>query len=159
MPIIEVYLPESALDDGRREALHERISRAALEGEGLSWESDLARSLTWVLIQEMPRGTFSTGGQRLGDADRPRVLVRVTVAVGAATDDSRAAIAAGINHALVATLGEEFSDPRKSMCVIEEQPVAGGANIVSYPDLRRILADLSAQPAPDGGGQGQRRTA
>ncbi len=84
MPVIEMYVPAGAVDDKQKRELHERVSREVLEAEGASYESELARSITWMLIHEVPEGTWSVGSTVISAGDEPFVMTRVSVPHGAA---------------------------------------------------------------------------
>ena len=139
MPVIEMYVTAGVLDDEAKRAVHERVSRRVLEAEGGSYESDMARAITWVLIHEMPEGTWSVGSEVLAPPDEHRILTRVTVPHGAAKDGQRERIAAGVNEEIVVALGDDFVDPLKSFCIIQEGDFAGGSTLVDYAQLVQML--------------------
>src|SRR5919199_1834612 len=109
MPLIEMYVPKGALNDETRRMLHDRVSRQVLEAEGATYdESPLAQAITWMLINEMPEGSWSVGGQVLSASHGPRVLTRVNVPHGSLDDERRADIATRVNREVVNALGEDF---------------------------------------------------
>jgi phenylpyruvate tautomerase PptA (4-oxalocrotonate tautomerase family) len=140
MPFIEMYVTEGALDEQGKRTLHERVSRQVLEAEGATYdESELAQAITWMLIHEMPAGSWSVGSEVRTAQDEPRVVTRVAVPHGALNDRKRRDIVARVNAEVVSVLGEEFTDPTKSFCLIEENLFSGGGQIVTFPQLVELL--------------------
>jgi 4-oxalocrotonate tautomerase family enzyme len=136
MPFIEMYIPEGVVDEQTKRTLHERVSRQVLEAEGATYdESELARAITWMLIHEMPAGSWSVGSEVLTADDVPRIVTRVAVPNGSLNEQKRRDIVARVNEEVVDALGEEFTDPTKSFCLIEENTFSGGGRVVSFPEL------------------------
>jgi 4-oxalocrotonate tautomerase family enzyme len=141
MPFIEMYVTEGALDEQAKRTLHERVSRQVLEAEGIASydESDLAKAITWMLIHEMPAGSWSVGGEVLGAEDEPRIVTRVAVPHGALNDKKRRDIVARVNAEIVSALGDVFTAPTKCFCLIEENQFSGGGRLVTFEDLVKLL--------------------
>jgi phenylpyruvate tautomerase PptA (4-oxalocrotonate tautomerase family) len=136
MPFIEMYVPEGTLDEQTRRTLHERVGRQVLEAEGATYdESELAKAITWLLIHEVPAGSWSVGSEPLTPEDGARVLTRVSVPHGSLDDEKRREIVARVNAEVVAALGEEFTDPTRSFCLIAENDFSGGGHLVSFEQL------------------------
>jgi phenylpyruvate tautomerase PptA (4-oxalocrotonate tautomerase family) len=136
MPFIEMYVPEGTLDEQTKRTLHQRVSRQVLEAEGATYdESDLARAITWMVIHDVPVGSWSTGSEVLTADDVPRILTRVAVPQGALDDEKRRDIVARVNAEIVRALGDEFTDPTKSFCLIEENTFSGGGHVVTFDQL------------------------
>ncbi len=90
MPLIEMYVPAGTLSETTRRALHERVSRQVMEAEGATYgESPRAQAITWMLIHEMPAGSWSIGSEILTGDEGPRVLTRVNVPHGSLNDERR----------------------------------------------------------------------
>jgi phenylpyruvate tautomerase PptA (4-oxalocrotonate tautomerase family) len=135
-----MYVPEGILDDETKQTLHNNVSRQVLEAEGATYdESPLAQAITWMLIHEVPEGSWSVGSQVQSTADGPRVLTRVSVPHGSLNDERRADIAMRVNREVVNALGDQFTDPTKSFCLISEQTFSGGGMVVSFADLIQWL--------------------
>jgi phenylpyruvate tautomerase PptA (4-oxalocrotonate tautomerase family) len=150
MPFIEMYVTEGALDDDAKRTLHDRVSRQVLEAEGASYDdSELAQAITWMLIHEIPTGNWSVGSEVRGVDDEPRILTRVVVPHGALTDKKRRDIVARVNAEVVNVLGEEFTNPIKSFCLIDESLFSGGGQIVTFEQLVELL-DLPQMVDSDG---------
>jgi phenylpyruvate tautomerase PptA (4-oxalocrotonate tautomerase family) len=140
MPFIEMYVPEGVLDEQTKRTLHDRVSRQVLEAEGATYEeSDLAQAITWMLIHEMPAGSWSVGSEVLAAEDVPRIVTRVAVPHGAMNDEKRRDIVARVNAEVVSALGEDFTDPTKAFCLIEEMTFSGGGQVVTFEQLVQLL--------------------
>ncbi|OMC43048.1 hypothetical protein A5745_17845 [Mycobacterium sp. IS-2888] len=140
MPFIEMYVPEGLLDNETKQTLHNNVSRQVLEAEGATYdESPLARAITWMLIHEVPEGNWSIGSRVQSSTDEPRVLTRISVPHGSMDDARRADIAMRVNREVVDALGDQFTDPTKSFCLISEQTFSGGGTVVSFDDLVQWL--------------------
>jgi phenylpyruvate tautomerase PptA (4-oxalocrotonate tautomerase family) len=141
VPVIEMYVPEGAVDEQTKHTLHERVSRQVLEVEGARYdESPKARAITWMLIHELPEGSWSIGSVPLSAGEPPRVLTRVMVPQGSLNDERRAELVARVNEEVVGALGEDVADPTKSICLVDEQcTFSGGGIVVSFADIMRWL--------------------
>jgi phenylpyruvate tautomerase PptA (4-oxalocrotonate tautomerase family) len=138
MPVIEMYVPEGTLTEETKRTLHDRVARQVLEVEGATYdESPKARSITWMLIHELPEGSFSIGSEPLSSGDEPRILTRVMTPPGALDDERRAEVVRRVNEEIVDALGGEFADPTKSLCLVDELTFSGGGIVVSFSDVMR----------------------
>jgi phenylpyruvate tautomerase PptA (4-oxalocrotonate tautomerase family) len=138
MPLIDMYVPEGTLTEETKRRLHDRVARQVLEVEGATYdESPKARAITWMLIHEMPEGSFSIGSEPLSSGSEPRILTRVNTPRGALDDERRAEVVRRVNQEIVDALGEEFADPTKSMCLVDELTFSGGGIVVSFEDVMR----------------------
>ena len=64
MPLITVRTLEGLLTPAQKKAMIERVTDAALSVEG-----DAFRSVAWVIIEEVPSGSWGMAGQALTTAD------------------------------------------------------------------------------------------
>lgn len=137
MPVIEMFVPQGTVDAKAKRRLHERVGRQVLEVEGATYdEAPLAQAITWMLIHEMPEGSWSVGSAVLSDADEPRVLTRVVVPQGAMDDERRAAIASRVNAEIVDVLGDTLADPTRSICVLDDSSTfSGGGMVASFDQI------------------------
>ena len=76
MPIIEVKVMENVLSDTEKQAIAERLTDAfaAVVGEA-------ARPVTWVVIEDVPSGQWTMGGQLVTTAGVREMLGRVPAGV------------------------------------------------------------------------------
>jgi hypothetical protein len=73
----------------------------------------------------------------------------LVVPQGALTDKKRRDIVARVNAEVVNVLGEEFTNPIKSFCLIDESLFSGGGQIVTFEQLVELL-DLPQMVDSDG---------
>src|SRR3954452_9923113 len=85
--MIDVTLPEGALNEKQRDALAQRLTSTVLKWEGAA-EIPFSRQITLVYFDERPAGTVYVVGERAAD---PRYRVLVTIPEGSITDDERKA--------------------------------------------------------------------
>ena len=64
MPLITVRTLEGLLTPAQKTAMIERVTNAALSVEGEAF-----RSVAWVIIEEVPSGSWGMAGQPLTTAD------------------------------------------------------------------------------------------
>src|ERR671918_1486430 len=140
MPIIEMYVPQGALDVATKRRLHERVGRQVLEVEGASYDtSPLARELTWMFIREAPEGSWSVGGEPLTGDSEPRFFTRVSTPQGALDDERRAEIVARVHEELAAALGRDPGKLHHFCWIGESYTASGGGTIVSFAELMGLL--------------------
>ena len=90
-----------------------------------------------MLIHEIAEGGFSVGSESLAPGDEPRILTRVMTPPGALDDELRAEVVRRVNQEIVDALGEEFADPTRSLCLVDEATFSGGGVVVSFGDVMR----------------------
>ena len=141
MPIIEMYVPEGALDAQTKRTLHERVSRQVLEAEGASYDdSPLAKELTWMFIREQPSESWSVGGEFVsGDGEQPRFFTRISTPKGALDDERREAIATRVHEEITKAIGKEPSALESFVWIEESDTVSGGGTIVTFHQLMELL--------------------
>jgi 4-oxalocrotonate tautomerase family enzyme len=72
MPLVTVSVHAGSLDDAQKARMISLVTDAVVEGEGLGAAS---RASTWVMIQEIPAGSFGVAGRPL-DHDGFLALLR-----------------------------------------------------------------------------------
>src|SRR2546423_4850107 len=139
-----MYVPQGALDEPTRRALHERVSRQVLEVEGADFDSSpVAREITWMFIREQPEGSWSVGGEPLSSDSEPRFFTRVSTPQGALDDERRALVAARVHDALAEALGHDPGQLNHFCWIDESCTVSGGRTIVT---LEQIMGFLGLDP-------------
>jgi phenylpyruvate tautomerase PptA (4-oxalocrotonate tautomerase family) len=78
MPLIDLTLPSGALDRAATAELVQGLTAALIQHEGAP-DNERTRAMTWVLVHELPPGTFHVGGTAV---ERPVYRVAVTVPEG-----------------------------------------------------------------------------
>src|SRR3954463_10285296 len=85
--MIDVTVPEGALNEKQRDALAQRLTSTLLKWEGAA-DIPFSRQITLVYFDERPEGAIYVGGER---ATEPRYRVLVTIPEGSIKDDERKA--------------------------------------------------------------------
>ena len=68
MPLITVRTLEGLLTPAQKKAMIERVTDAALSVEGEAF-----RTVAWVIIEEVPRGSWGMGGKALTTQDARKI--------------------------------------------------------------------------------------
>ena len=68
MPLITVRTLEGLLTPAQKKAMIERVTDAALSVEGEAF-----RSVAWVIIEEVPSGSWGMGGKALTTQDARKI--------------------------------------------------------------------------------------
>ena len=71
MPLVTFTVHEGQLDEGQKAKAVRLFTDAAVEVEGLG---EGAREATWVVVQEVPHGSFGSGGRVVGREDYERAI-------------------------------------------------------------------------------------
>ena len=62
MPLVNITVPAGSLDEAKKQRMIELVTDAVVEAEGFTG-NDKVRSITWVLIDEVPEGNWGAAGQ------------------------------------------------------------------------------------------------
>jgi 4-oxalocrotonate tautomerase family enzyme len=62
MPLVTISVHAGQLEDAQKARLISLVTDAVVEGEGFGTAS---RASTWVLIDEVPAGSFGVGGRQV----------------------------------------------------------------------------------------------
>ena len=126
MPMIDLFMPEGALEpDARAEAV-ERLTQALLRHEGAPQDNRYVEAMAWTLVHEMPREAFNVAGR---PADRPFYRVMVTVPEGTLLQgpgligtQARKNLVREVTEILLEAEGTEYSDVESGRvyCLIQE---------------------------------------
>ena len=68
MPLITVRTLEGLLTPAQKKAMIERVTDAALSVEG-----EACRTVAWVIIEEVPSGSWGMGGKALTTQDAQKI--------------------------------------------------------------------------------------
>jgi phenylpyruvate tautomerase PptA (4-oxalocrotonate tautomerase family) len=146
MPMIELTLPEGALERDRRDALVEDLTATLLRWEGAG-DSAVARSIAWAWVTEVPAGDFYVGGRPAG-AETARYRVKLTVPAGALDDERKAGLVEDATRAVLAADGGE--DPARVWVIIREVADGnwgGAGRIFRLRDIAALVREGAATPA------------
>ena len=87
MPLLELTVPEGALDDEAKRELPPKLAAKLLEWEGAP-DTEFFRSISWTHLNELPLETMHTAD----GAAEPHAIVTVTTPQGALSDRRRAGL-------------------------------------------------------------------
>src|SRR5437763_319382 len=148
MPMIDLTLPQGALEEDAKGRLVEELTAALLKWEGAPG-NELAASVAWTYVDERPAGAINVAGR---PAQEPRYRVRVTVPEGALDDERKARL---VGHVAVAPLHERDQRRVEVQAHLREPVlVALGALLVALPledaraheTLQAIREDVARDP-------------
>src|SRR3954468_356379 len=147
--MIDVTLPEGALNEKQRDALAQRLTSTLVKWEGAA-EIPFSRQITLVYFDERPAGFVYVAGQQATEA-RYRVLV--TIPEGSIKEDERkAGLVEEITRDVLAAAGSEGDEVAFRVWVfIHEVPDghwAGAGRIFRLRDIVN-LARSGGDTVPD----------
>lgn len=96
MPMLDVYIPDGALQPGAEAALLNHITEILIRYEGFDPGSQAARSASWVFLHR-PAAVYVGGSP----ADAPRYKVVATVPEGQLDEKARAGVIADVTEAIL----------------------------------------------------------
>src|SRR3954447_1907589 len=136
--MIDVTVPEGALNETQRDALAQRLTSTLLKWEGAA-EIPFSRQITLVYFDERPSGFVYVAGQQ---AAEPRYRLLVTIPQGSIKDDERkAGLVEEITRDVLAAEGSEGAEAAFRVWVfIHEVPDGHWAGAGRIFRLRDIVA-------------------
>src|SRR5213593_4328276 len=140
MPMIDLTLPQGALEEDAKGRLVEELTAALLKWEGAPG-NELAASVAWTYVDERPAGAINVAGR---PAQEPRYRVRVTVPEGALDDERKAGLVAEVTERVLAAEGSP-NEPEHAMrvwCIIREVRDGnwgGGGRVWRLKDIARLI--------------------
>jgi len=96
MPMLDVYIPDGALQPEAEAALMNRITEILIRHDGLDPSDPVARSACWVFLHR-PAGVYVAGAP----TETPRYKVVPSVAEGQLNDQTRAGLTADVTEAIL----------------------------------------------------------
>ncbi len=127
MPIMQVYYPETALDDVRKADLAQRLTDALIAMEGGA-DTHGGRAFAWVLFTPVKSGDWFVGGRQDDHFVSPpgRFLVHVTIPEGYMNARHKSEVHAWVNAAIMAAIGRgDAPDAGRSVLVIIDEVTEG----------------------------------
>ena len=115
MPMIELTLPQGALDKGAQDDLMEKLTFALLRWEGAPEDSETARTISWGYVDEKPTSNVYQGGKP--QPAQPLYRVKVTVPMGALDDEKKSGLVAEATRYVLEAEGADPDDPAALMRV------------------------------------------
>ena len=97
MPFVEIFVPAGTVHEDQRRLISSRVTDETILACGLP-DNDAVRAMSWVVWHELDH--WFVGGARTKEGEAPRYLVRVSVAEGVLTRETRADIVSRVVKSL-----------------------------------------------------------
>lgn len=142
MPLIQITLPETALDESRQAQLAQQATDILLSLEGMA-ANPKARRLTWTYVQTHPKNAFYIGGE--SNQSHPHYRFDVTVFAKTLSTDKKEALTRQLTDAVLDIEGSDhnmLNAARVWVMIheIEEGNWGGAGQIYSMESLRKLLS-------------------
>ena len=149
MPLIELFVPEGALEADTRDRLVEELTTTLLRWEGAP-DNEMSRAISWGYVHEVPAGHQYVGGRPL-DGGEPRYRVKITVPEGALDDRRKAGLVEDATRLVLAAEGgpEDEAAAFRVWVMIREVTDGnwgGAGRIFRLRDIAQAVGARSAQP-------------
>ncbi|NYI04852.1 Tautomerase enzyme [Allostreptomyces psammosilenae] len=143
MPMLDVYIPDGALEPEAEAALVNRITEILIRHEGFDPADPVTRAVSWVFVHR-PAAVYVGGGL----ADAPRYKVVPSVPEGQLDERGRAGVVAEITEAILdAENGEWPRDPGRIWVFPTEIPEGHWGGRGRITPLAAILTRLTGHDA------------
>ena len=143
MPMIELTLPQGALDKAAQDDLMEKLTFALLRWEGAPDDSEAAKAVSWGYVDERPAGNVYQGGRPA--PEQPLYRVKVTVPDGALDDEKKSGLVAEATRHVLEAEGSDPDDPAALMRVwvivreVADGNWGGAGQIFRLRDIARLV--------------------
>jgi phenylpyruvate tautomerase PptA (4-oxalocrotonate tautomerase family) len=143
MPMIELTMPEGALDKAAQDALMEKLTFALLRWEGAPEDSEAAKTVSWGYVDVRPAGDVYQGGRPQPAA--PLYRVKITVPERALDDEKKAGIVAEMTRHILEADGADPEDQDALMRVwvivreVADGNWGGAGRIYRLRDVARLV--------------------
>jgi phenylpyruvate tautomerase PptA (4-oxalocrotonate tautomerase family) len=115
MPMIELTLPEGALDKAAQDELMEKLTFALLRWEGAPDDSEAAKLISWGFVDERPADRVYQAGRP--SPAQPLYRVKITVPEGALDDERKSGLVAEVTEHVLTAEGSDPKDAAAAMRV------------------------------------------
>jgi phenylpyruvate tautomerase PptA (4-oxalocrotonate tautomerase family) len=146
MPLMDLTLPQGALDADARTALVDELTTALLRAERAP-DTEFFRSVTWAYVHELPATDIYAAGRPV---DRPTVRLQVTTPEGALSQRRRAELVAESTRLIRAALGLGDEDALRVWVTcheVAEGSWGAGGEVIPFQRLREAAAAERSQTA------------
>jgi phenylpyruvate tautomerase PptA (4-oxalocrotonate tautomerase family) len=149
VPLIELFVPEGALEPEARDRLVEELTTTLLRWEGAP-VNDVSRAISWGYVHEVPAGHQYVGGRPL-DGGEPRYRLKITVPEGALDDRRKAGLVEDATRLVLAAEGGPDDEAAAFRVWVTIREVADGnwgaaGRIFRLRDIAQAVGARSAQP-------------
>jgi phenylpyruvate tautomerase PptA (4-oxalocrotonate tautomerase family) len=142
MPLIQITLPENALDESQQAQLAEQTTDILLSLEAMA-ANPKARRLTWTCFQTHPQNAFFIGGE--GHQLHPHYRFDVTVFANTLSAEKKETLTRQLTDAVLDLEGSDknmLNAARVWVMIheVEEGNWGGAGQIYSMDSLRKLLS-------------------
>jgi phenylpyruvate tautomerase PptA (4-oxalocrotonate tautomerase family) len=143
MPMIELTLPQGALDKPAQDDLMEKLTLTLLRWEGAPPESDAAKDVSWGYVDEKPASNVYHRGRP--QPEQPLYRVKVTVPERALDDERKTGLVAEMTRHVLGAEGASPDDEAAGMrvwVIVREVPDGnwgGAGRIWRLRDIARLV--------------------
>jgi phenylpyruvate tautomerase PptA (4-oxalocrotonate tautomerase family) len=149
MPMIDLTLPEDALDEAARHELLDTLTRTLLKWEGVGEDNPMGDAVTWGVLHPVAPGDWHVAHAR-APADQPRYRVLVTVPEGALDQPKKEGLVAELTRKVLEAEGSPLDLPNalRVWVFIHEVPDGhwgGAGRIFRLRDIAKmVMGDAEA---------------
>ena len=115
MPMIELTLPQGALDKPAQDDLMEKLTLTLLRWEGAPADSGAAKDVSWGYVDERPTSNVYHRGRP--QPEQPLYRVKITVPERALDDERKAGVVAEMTKHILEAEGADPQDEAAAMRV------------------------------------------
>ena len=151
MPLIELFVPEGALEADTRDRLVEELTTTLLRWEGAP-DTEFFQSIMWVHVHELPAQAVNAAGAPVTE---PHFRVDVTVPEGALSERRKEGAVKELTEAVMEAAGLDESAGLRVWVIVREVPEGNwgaGGQVVRFSQLRETAQrerERVAAPAGD----------
>jgi phenylpyruvate tautomerase PptA (4-oxalocrotonate tautomerase family) len=149
VPLIELFIPEGALEPDTRDRLVEDLTTTLLRWEGAP-DNEVSRSISWGYVTEVAAGRQYVGGRPLNGGE-PRYRLKITVPAGALDDRRKAGLVEDATKLILAAEGGPDNEAAAFRVWVMIREVTdgnwgGAGRIFRLRDIAQAVGARSAQP-------------
>jgi phenylpyruvate tautomerase PptA (4-oxalocrotonate tautomerase family) len=144
MPMMDLTLPQGALDADARTTLVDELTTVLLRAERAP-DTKFFRSITWAYVHELPATNVYTAGRPV---DRPVVRLQVTTPEGALSQRRRGELVAEATRVIREALGLAEEDALRVWVTcheVAEGSWGAGGEVIAFQKLREAAAAERSQ--------------
>jgi phenylpyruvate tautomerase PptA (4-oxalocrotonate tautomerase family) len=149
MPMIELTLPEGALDKGAQDELMAELTTTLLRWEGAPEDSEAAKAISWGYVDERPAERVYQAGRP--EPAQPTYRVKITVPEGALDAERKSGLVADVTRAVLTAEGSDPEDLAAGMRVwtiireVTDGNWGGAGRIWTLRDIARAVNGRNAE--------------
>lgn len=148
MPMMDLTLPQGALEPEARTALVNDLTTVLLRAERAP-DTDFFRSITWVYVHELPSSEIYSAGRPI---EQPVIRLMVTTPEGALSQRRRAELVAEATRVIREATGIAEEETLTRIWVvcreIDDGSWGAGGQIIEFKALQEMAAAARTEATP-----------